>query len=444
MSTKSAAICSENVKASPSPIPKDSSGHLENSEQLEELTRDRTMRRKRAASESPSRGTGVDSESESEAAVSPLDNRFALLPSGDTVSVRVDTKVTEEKVDSFKLKHRCTYVDSVPALSDGYLVNLVEKSISEARAESSHRSSRKFEDAQLMHLPLRDGGLRTACVNPPTVAPSLQEKCLSMELCAFCMESLAHKFKKTQKQSKKSKISNAKYDINAGSANFRTHQVCYQALERNNMFENSTNISIKGIYAYGDAEEDEEEVYCDICSGGGGLLFLFDIEASCTKKEPPRDTGWLAHAPCLHWLESSGILRRKSSNYDKTDSPNTDSQLVSREVEIVLSALVDRVVMRFQKPELNEDRDGSLIRDDPTPALSYFDQTLGRWRCSVCSAYGGVTSRCAAIGCTVRSHFLCATLSRWFVFRTTSMDREQLSPCAGFLCPVHCSEHSTA
>ena len=400
---------------------------------------DGIARRKRAASDPPNNENGAINEAESEDEIPPAGARLALLPSGGKVSVRVDTKVTDEKFDSFKQKHQCTYVDSVPTLSDGYLMNLVERKVLEARAESSHRSSRKFEDAQLMHMPLLDGGLRTACVNPPTVVPSLKEKCLSAELCAFCMETLPQKLKSAQK-SKKSKTGNAKFDVDAGSVCFRVHPVCYQALERNNMFKHMTSMSVKGINAYGDSDED---INCDLCTRSGGLLFLFDFSESRINNNPPRDTGWLAHAPCLHWLDSTGILRRRGTNYAVAEPPNLPQRSDLREVEVVLSDLVNEVVMRCHERELDEDGDYSVLRDGRTSSPSNFHRVIGRWRCSLCSSWGGVTSRCAAIGCTVRSHFLCATISRWYIFRTTSTDREQLSPSAGFLCPKHCCEHPT-
>jgi hypothetical protein len=62
---------------------------------------------------------------------------------------------------------------------------------------------------------------------------------------------------------------------------------------------------------------------------------------------------------------------------------------------------------------------------------SRFDQLYGHWRCALCGIHSGIVSRCIAACCTVRAHYLCASLAEannWQLHRIVSSRRPRGSP----------------
>ena len=142
------------------------------------------------------------------------------------------------------------------------------------------------------------------------------------------------------------------------------------------------------LIEYADAEAKDE--CCDLCSRGGGALQLFSLSPLVSALAPPSERGYRAHPPCIFWLAHSRLLDPPGA----PAPPGTSA-----------AAGYAPVAAGYAAAEA-----GPGLGPGPAP-LSRFDHLLNRWRCGLCGRHGGLTTRCAAAGCAVRCHPLCAQLA---------------------------------
>ena len=486
----------------------------------------------------------------------------------------------------------------------------------------------------MTYVPAEDGGLRYASVSSSVVPRSLHELCMKNLLCGYCMSNIdiidtdnpKRVEESNETESKSSKVkqknkskstdddavhSSATIDVErclslvpfaCGSVTYQLHKQCAHALLHHRDLSptvtssspdtaaaavarkdvdvtiHRSGIKLGAIYQY----EQCDDADCDICGRKGGILRYFEIDAERSSFPKPSSDGWLAHTPCIEYLQTSGLLTplepssssfqanrfscvinaNGGSNGDSKLSPletsvngrrkhmvfrrsnDVDGSIALRQDEMDGSialrqdemdgsialrqdemdgsiALIqdemdgsialrqdemdgsialrqdkidgsialrqdemdDSIALRqdemdgsiaLRQDEMDgsialrqDEMDGSItlrqdemngsiaLRQDeldgtschnlervshrllsndclsPYFPQSRFDQLYGHWRCALCGIHSGIVSRCIAACCTVRAHYLCASLAEannWQLHRIVSSRRPRGSP----------------
>lgn len=309
-------------------------------------------------------------------------------------------------------------------------------------ASESRRMKRKVLDG---HCIGDDGG------GAAVVEQSLQSRCASGDTCGLCMDRLATR-------GRASRAGSRSRTVVVGAATLAVHSACCLALGRANLFTRhwSDVIRVKNAHTY--AREDDLP-QCDVCDLRGGLVYYFDLAPGCTVLPAPTSNGWRGHVPCLFWLNRSQLLQKGGGQH----TPIHANGEFAEDSDLAVRGILDSVVTRIQQLQPNgvvqptlrrEQRDTANaeegLDDDPhlivqsaldsvvaeiqphesSDKEASFDAAYACWRCAACGSRSGLTVRCASLGCTVRSHFLCASTAGWLVFTTTGS-------APGMLCPVH-------
>jgi hypothetical protein len=365
------------------------------------------------------------------------------MSNGKKVSVRVQIgylSALTEQYGAYTAKYSSSRMADKPALSDVYRRSAVKECTDRLPADTSqkHSNHRESGATSIASLPTVDGGIRTACVTAIAMDPSFQTRCLGSEMCGFCLCELSLKSpQKRNTKAKKQKTINSKEEVRAGVVSFKLHYICYQSWERENIIgATSAMTKLNGIYEYESEAVDEDEATCDVCSRGGGIMYYFDLGAGASKRAPPLEQGWLAHVPCLYWLEKSDLCQPIENVNDGSDETVmlTVRWLMDLMVSRIENAGVDGCCVQSWAPSDESDCGG--LEAQPS-----FDSMLDRWKCALCASSIGLTFRCAAVGCCVRTHFLCASTAKWFVFGNgSSSDKATQGKALSFLCPVHGSD----
>ena len=475
----------------------------------------------------------------------------------------------------------------------------------------------------MTYVPAEDGGLRYASVSSSVVPRSLHELCMKNLLCGYCMSNIdiidtdnpKRVEESNETESKSSKVkqknkskstdddavhSSATIDVErclslvpfaCGSVTYQLHKQCAHALLHHRDLSptvtssspdtaaaavarkdvdvtiHRSGIKLGAIYQY----EQCDDADCDICGRKGGILRYFEIDAERSSFPKPSSDGWLAHTPCIEYLQTSGLLTplepssssfqanrfscvinaNGGSNGDSKLSPletsvngrrkhvvfrrsndvdgsialrqdEMDSSIALRQDEMDGSIALrqdemdgsialrqdemdgsialrqdkidgsialrqdemdDSIALRqdemdgsiaLRQDEMDgsialrqDEMDGSItlrqdemngsiaLRQDeldgtschnlervshrllsndclsPYFPQSRFDQLYGHWRCALCGIHSGIVSRCIAACCTVRAHYLCASLAEannWQLHRIVSSRRPRGSP----------------
>jgi hypothetical protein len=321
---------------------------------------------------------------------------------------------------------------------------------------------RQPNDQGFALLPLDDGGLRMTTLNPPSATElyscrSMHQACINHELCGFCLQTISsnemkpkpsgqspgttRRKKRALSQKKrpgKKKLPSALIrekielldgasdsdeddgksddeldamiissafegivECNFGIARYPIHHHCIRGFDllREKLKSRSSCMTIHDKpYPY-DAVDDAQ---CDLCGRRGGVMVYFQIHPDHTSLQAPSADGWLAHAPCIYWIDQSKLLQAVEAGALKQHA---------------WSMLPDKATATA------------------TAAVkTMFDLSFRIAACSLCGLYEGITYRCGALGCTIRAHALCMTQARAMNWTMTCLSGSEAMIC---LCPNH-------
>ena len=323
----------------------------------------------------------------------------------------------------------------------------------------------------LAYLPLEDGGLRYGVASYANVPRSLHAFCMANLMCGVCLTSTdndliqldssahayapmvahadeketssgKHKSKKAKKTHNDSKDQFVEPELDrfnlvpivCGAVTYSAHKQCahdasgalFDASEETDAADEPL-LSLGEVYQYEQVDDND----CDLCGRKGGLMRYFSLSAKCSSAAPPSEEGWLAHLPCINFLHTSGLLSSVSPthmhNFSNRIGWKAAGESSAKEDGLERMVLTDHDGLAVQNTDTSstnasnntEEQEAEtearkvaqLLEEDRLQLrapLSRFDQMLGQHRCALCGIQCGVVLRCAAAGCGVRAHPLCA------------------------------------
>ena len=219
----------------------------------------------------------------------------------------------------------------------------------------------------LSFLPLEDGGVRLTSISCAATPRTLHPLCARNAMCAYCLAyvdpgqavfseaAVTSQLSKHQNGKAKGKrgsngkvkqstvpleLTPAEVDrhhlvsLEFGAVSYSIHKQCAHNLGQDKLLSDRFSegsggakgeervdqkqkqrkdegaiadaIQLGEVYEY--EHEQAEDADCDLCGRRGGVLRYFQIGAVHSAIAAPAQEGWLAHVPCIHYLQHSRLL----------------------------------------------------------------------------------------------------------------------------------------